>query len=749
MSRPRVLVTHEPPNPALLPSWASLAVVLLELLDREGVPAELERRIRIDRKAGGHGSVEIVAFLVTYFASGLGIGLRPFWNEMLAWGRARGRKRKPTVPEQLAALVGKRAMCSPASLSRALSQVNAASVRGAYEWLLLDVPDLLPLLGHPAVLTRDTRGQGWHVFDVDPTCTVLRQRDLAPGHDDLREGQRRADAIAAPGYAGRKRGETQFARTAVSHAGLGAWIYAQLAPGNGDARRDLAAALDAIGSLMSRLEEPAVGAIVRLDGAYGGVPAITALLERGLPFVTRATQQIMSMPEVRERLSTATWVVVPHAEVQGLRSAAEIGKLTLEPAEATLREDGSSYAPVTVRAVVSRIPRTGDPNRGVVIEGWQYEVFLTTLEADAWPAAEIIAEYHGRSGVENLYAQEDRELGLDRVFCFKSDGQELATIIGMMVWNLTIARGFRVDPPPEGVPRPMPRDAVEDTRVSRFPEAEAQVPPPPERRASEPSGPHAANDIPPRWATVFRAQLLDELRGLPWDEMLTSRPDWSWDGTKGVLRCPDGQHLHLSTIGLGQRAEGRAAAYFRTRSGACRACPLRDECFNSVTGKHTKQMNVTISAEVGVRLQQLRKRLPRGGTARPRAVPRPSSVRPPARPSEPRGGHVLHPPVPAEPGPWSLMPSMFMPAQARRAFRELAERTQFELLIELPEAPATMGHPYIAASYRRRRHGRTTWTERGTTHALPQDARVHVKALAGRQAATALLGRRPHRASTA
>jgi hypothetical protein len=102
MSRTRVHVTYEAPNPALLPPWASLPAVLLEQLAREGVPAELERRIRIDRKAGSHGPVEIIAFLIAFFASGLGVGLRPFWNEMLAWGRARGRQRKPTVPEQLA-----------------------------------------------------------------------------------------------------------------------------------------------------------------------------------------------------------------------------------------------------------------------------------------------------------------------------------------------------------------------------------------------------------------------------------------------------------------------------------------------------------------------------------------------------------------------------------------------------------------------------------------------------------------------
>ncbi len=641
-------------------------------------------------------------------------------------------------------------MCSPASLSRALSQVDATSLRSEYHWLLVDVPDLVPLLKHPAVLTRDTHGRGWHVFDVDPTCTVLRQRDLTPAHDDLREGHRRADAIAAPGYPGRKRGEVQFARTPVSHAGLGAWVYAQLAPGNGDARRDLAAALDAIAALMNRLEQPVGNAIVRIDGAYGGVPALTALLERGLPFITRASQQVMSLPEVRERLSTATWTVVPHAEVHGLRSAAEIGNMTLEPAPMTLREDGSSYAPVTVRAVVSRIPRTGDPHRGTVIDGWQYEVFLTILDANAWPAAEVVAGYHGRSGCENLYAQEDREFGLDRLFCFTPDGQELATVVGMMVWNLLIVRGFRVNPPAEDAPRAEPRNAVADPRISSFPQVDVPMPPSPEPPAAESNGAGEPDDAEPnRSACDVRAELRQEFGLLPWDEMLASRPGWSWDGTRGALRCPDGQDLHVTTIGLTHRADGRAAAFFRTKSGACRSCPLREDCLNSTTDRHHKQMNLTISAEAGRRLKDLLKELPRGTKGRPRAATKTSRVKRSAQPSAQRGGHILHPPVPVNPGPWSMLPPMFLAAEARRAFRQLAKQAQFELIIDVPDAPPRSRHDYVADSPRHRRHGRTTWTERRTTHALRRDARVRLHVLAGREAATALLGRRPRRTNLA
>jgi hypothetical protein len=749
MPRNRVKVTYEPPNPEILPPWTSLAVVLLEALNRRGVPAELERRIRIARKAGGHGPVELVAFLTAYFAAGSGVGLRPFWNNMLEWGRVRGRSRKPSVPAQLAALVGKSAMCSPASASRALSQVQASHVRGSYEWLLVDVPELLPLLRHPAVLTRDTQGRGWHVFDIDPTSTVLRQRDLTPGDDDLREGKRRADDIAAPGYPGRKRGETQFVRTIVSHAGLGAWIYSQLVSGNGDARGDLAAALDAIVSLMARMDEPLGRCVVRLDGAYGGVPALTALLERGLPFVTRAAQQLIPLQEVQERLSKATWTIVPHGEVHGLRSAAELGTVTLEPAGNTLRNGGSSYAPVTVRAVVSRLPCTGDPGRGVAIENWQYEVFLTVLEPDAWPAAEVVAEYHGRSACENRYAQEDRELALDRVFCFHPDGQELATVVGMMVWNMMIAHGFRADPPPDEVPEPLPRGAVRDDRVSTFPAPKEDEGTP---SAEAPPAPSIAEEMPRSTtssrAASTRASIIDELALLPWAEMLDSRPGWSWDGADGCIRCPDGQSLRLITIGLGERAGGRAAAYFATNAGACRDCPVRDECLQSKTGKQHKQIGVTVDAEVGARLHALLHELPRARPGRSRMRPTPSAPRSRRR-SPPRGGHILHPLVESEPGPWAMLPSLFLPASARQRIRALAAQVQMTLAIELTEPHQVHRHPLVAASIRQRRHGRTTWTERRGVHGLPRHARVGLTVLAGRDHATLLFGKRPAKACSA
>ena len=45
-------------------------------------------------------------------------------------------------------------------------------------WLLQELAQIDRALRHPAVLTLDAEGQGWHISDLDPTVTVLREREL-------------------------------------------------------------------------------------------------------------------------------------------------------------------------------------------------------------------------------------------------------------------------------------------------------------------------------------------------------------------------------------------------------------------------------------------------------------------------------------------------------------------------------------------------------------------------------------------
>jgi hypothetical protein len=790
MTQPKLNVTYSPPDPSLLPPWASLPAVFLEQLHRRGLVEELERRIRIERKADACGPVEVVAFLISYFASGLLCGLKPFWYRMRDWSEARGRTKLPSVQAQLASLVGKSKMCSSTSASGALAAVDMALIRPSVEWLLVDLPDMVPLLQHPAVLMRDTFGRGVHVFDLDASITTLLFRIFAPPGEDMPSGKRRATKLGAAGYSGRKRADSQFARAILSHAGAGAWLHSELGRGNGNIREDLVRALKAIVSIMVRIGVTLDLALLRLDGAYGNVPAMTAAIEHGVPFVTRASQAILSMPEVQIRLAAARWEFVPGAEAADMRSVAELGEITLEPGDDTVRDDGTRYAPIKVRAVVSRIRQSGDARRGVVIDGWQYEVFLTTLEADAWPAAEVVAVYNGRSTCENRYAQEDRELGLDHVFSFHPDGQAFATLIGMAVWNMQIARGFLMSPPPAVTPAPTPRIASTDDRPSTFPEAgtslcsasdEASpgvtasepatvsadrssssdtVSPtslpdrnsgagPRDQVASSPPPDEPGFGTPPSSVPQIREALRLTLQQVPWATVLANRPNWTWDDDAGCLRCPDGQHLYPARIRPEERANGDAAAYFATRSGTCRDCDLSDQCFSAQATKMRKQVSLTIPAEVGANIHALLEALPKGRPAAPRTVaPVPSP--PPRPPSPPRGGHQLHPlqDVPTT-GSWAIVHPLFLPAAARRLVRQLADRIQFEIKVELPDLSPRQRHPLVASNAREKRHGRSTRTERRARHALPAEACICLVARASRAAAEKLLGRRPRKTETA
>ena len=114
--------------------------------------------------------------------------------------------------------------------------------------------------------------------------------------------------------------------------------------------------------------------------------------------------------EVRRRRDACGWQPVKDGQTGPARQAAELGSWRLEEGP--------------IRLVVSRF-RPAEPPRGAgtVIDGWQYEVFATDLSADRWPAAEAVALYLGRSGQENYFALEDRELQLDRTFSQEPGGQ--------------------------------------------------------------------------------------------------------------------------------------------------------------------------------------------------------------------------------------------------------------------------------------------------------------------------------------
>jgi len=97
--------------------------------------------------------------------------------------------------------------------------------------------------------TTGWQGTQWLVFDVDGTRQAARQRAL-PSTRDSPVAQRRLEEVCAPGYLGRKRGETVRTRTTVLQAHTHQWVgtfSGASGAGNGDYRGDLRQAIKLFG----------------------------------------------------------------------------------------------------------------------------------------------------------------------------------------------------------------------------------------------------------------------------------------------------------------------------------------------------------------------------------------------------------------------------------------------------------------------------------------------------------------------
>src|SRR5262249_16194757 len=149
----------------------------------------------------------------------------------------------------------------------------------------------------------DRQGRRYSVFDVDATRQAARQRAL-PCDPTLPPARRRLDAVCAPGYKGRKRGEVVRTRTIALQMHTRQWIGTYAGRGNGDYRAELASALHAITTYLKHFTLAPEVALVRLDGQYGDAAVIAQLIEAGVYLVTRGRgYQILEHPQLQRVLA--------------------------------------------------------------------------------------------------------------------------------------------------------------------------------------------------------------------------------------------------------------------------------------------------------------------------------------------------------------------------------------------------------------------------------------------------------------
>lgn len=716
MARRAQSVIFTKKDPDQLPDVVVEGVALLVTLLERGLLALIAQRVRI-RRQGGYPGIDVVIALLLYFASGQQVGMRTLWKRIYPF-----RKR-------IAAVAGRKTLPSSSSIHRALEAVTDELLRPIAPWLLSEGAGIDVLLRHGCVRTYDRCGLGWHVFDFDPTVTVLRQRAL-PAGTDLPCAQRRADALAQPGYGGRKRGDVQVSRATLQHAGSGGWLWGELSAGNGDPHAQLKAALDVVVATCQRLSHPLSCVLFRMDGAFGYVPYYDDCRERAIPFLTRLTRpKLFEQPDVRDTLRQGVWQLVPDSGSGPVRGALELGVVTLPAADGTKRPDGSDYEPLTVRVVVSRYPRSEKAEHGVVIEGWQYELFAMDAPIEAFSAADTVAAYFGRAGQENRFAQEDREAGLDHIFSYHRPGQEFATTIGLWVWNLRLVRGFLLATPPDE-PQVQRRacDAL-DTRTATVPLVEGPPSPAPHNPepAQQPHVPAAARVTDP---------LSEALGALEWASLLARRPGWRWQVDEAVLRCPNDRTLVLTTVDLQEGRKERPVLIFCRPAGGCEGCPVRASCLRSVMSQQAKHIKFSVPAAEAHPLKQLL------SDRRAQPVRPPASSEPPRRSKRPPFDLT---PVSGTPGPLAVHSSVFLPARARNLWREAALELSVRVTLTLP--PPRPPRPLLLAiDDASRQHRRKTWTHNVERYALDLDTDVQIT-FAGPTTLRSILGRPPLQAT--
>src|SRR5512135_1395161 len=219
-----------------VPPWFAEVVVMVQHLASKGLLEAFAQQVRLVRgRFGNYEVIDFLALLIGYAISGERT-LADFFERLAPFGPA------------FMALFGRKNLPHRSSLSRFLADVDRPCLeafRTLFEQFSFEEGWTNDSIGG----IWDRQGRRYIVFDVDATRQAARQRAL-PCAPELPPPRRRLDAVCAPGYPGRKRGEVVRTRTTALQMHTRQWIGTSSAQGNGDYRRELASALRAIMSYL-------------------------------------------------------------------------------------------------------------------------------------------------------------------------------------------------------------------------------------------------------------------------------------------------------------------------------------------------------------------------------------------------------------------------------------------------------------------------------------------------------------------
>ncbi|MFV9505684.1 MAG: hypothetical protein AB4911_14105 [Oscillochloridaceae bacterium umkhey_bin13] len=428
---PSVTIQTTPTEDVSIPAWLAEVVLLVRYCTHYGLLTAIRDHVRLARgRAGTFDVVDFVAILFGYAVSGEATleafceRLAPFAQPVLAlFGRAQ-------VPHR-------------SSLSRFLAAIDPPCLEALRQQFQAD------LLQHG--ITGDAVGGFWDaqgtplvVFDIDGTRQAARQRALAHAAT-LPVAQRRMDAVCAPGYPGRKRGEVVRTRTTVLQAHTQEWLGTFGNPGNGDYALELEAGCRAIAAYCAARQIPPAHALIRLDGLYGTLGLLARIHPFQLGFLTRGRDyQVLDHPTVHARLQQPADATVTHLASQVQRELFDVGFIA----------DWLPEQPdvvVTYRGLVTRRAAPADHAQitvGKLRDAHVYELFLTSRPAHSLPATTVLELYQHRGAFEQVLSDEDTEQAPDRWCSHTPCGQEFWQILSQWVWNIRLRLGRIAQPQP-------------------------------------------------------------------------------------------------------------------------------------------------------------------------------------------------------------------------------------------------------------------------------------------------------------
>jgi hypothetical protein len=538
--------TSEAPQPAV-PPWFAETILIAQYLRTHGLLDAITRQVCLVRgRFGRYESIDFLALLFGYAISGERT-LQAYFERLAPFAAP------------FMALFERDSLPHRATLSRFLSAVDGPCV-DALRALFVSSSSTWGWTRETIGGLWDRTGRRYLVFDVDGTREAARQRALPQG-STLPPPKRRLDAICAPGYKGRRRGEVVRTRTTVLQMHTHQWLGTFGGKGNGDYRGELASALKVVGTYLQAWDLPHDAGIVRVDGQYGDAAVIAQIVQTGLHVIVRGRgYALLEHPQVQAVLTQTGPVTITMPESHVTYEVFDIPSLSLS---LPLGQD-----PLRARVILTRHAWTGEPvSVGKRVGTWVYELFLTTLPAGGFLATDVLDLYHGRGAFEGTLADEDVEGDPDRWCSYSPAGQELWQVVWQWVWNLRLALGLRL--------------VGEPVRSTEWAPAQAAPTPSvilPLDLSAEPAEPVETYG-PWQWARAW-----GRATGRLGAEAFMLRAD-------GQLQCPAGALLWPTETR--QETADTQRRIFGASAADCRRCALRTTCLGrGASGQRARRVSL-------------------------------------------------------------------------------------------------------------------------------------------------------------